>query len=61
MQFAQGRVAQLDLAPTPAAFVSAGSKSLDAGAIVRRASTVGDRGYKRTVSQPFVMLYVIHV
>ena len=61
LQFAQGRVAQLDLAPTPAAFVSTGSKSLDAGAIVRRAPTVGDRGYKRTVSQPFVMLYVIHV
>ena len=35
--------------------------ALDAGAIVRCASAVGDRGYKKTLSQPFVMLYVIHV
>ena len=33
----------------------------EAGAIVRGASTVGDRGYKRTLSQLFVMLYVSHV
>src|SRR5438552_3222194 len=33
----------------------------EAGAIVRCASTLGDRGYKRTLLQQFVMLYVIHV
>jgi hypothetical protein len=37
------------------------SVPLDAGAIVRCTSTVGDRGYKRTLSQLFVLLYVIHV
>ena len=33
----------------------------EAGAIVRCASTLGERGYKRTLLQQFVMLYVIHV
>ena len=48
------------------------SVPLDAGAIVRCASIVGDRGYKRTLTQPLesnfstgattrIRLYVIHV
>ena len=48
------------------------SVPLDAGAILHGASTVGDRGYKRTLTQPLesnfstgattrIMLYVIHV